>query len=128
MKRMLTMVLMGALLLAPGACGKDSTGPVNTAAGRWTGTGHSGDVTFTLTLTLTQTPEGRVSGSGTIAAAGDAVALNASGVFNDPTLSLTLTASGFEDMNLTATVAGSAATGTLNGSGFTNSSVTLTKQ
>jgi hypothetical protein len=42
-----------------------------------------------------------------------------------PNLSLTLSTPGFSDMNLTATVGEQSMTGSLNGSGFINSGITL---
>lgn len=52
-------------------------------------------------------------------------ALTVQGTYSSPHLSLTLA---FEDMNLTATVGETDLTGTVNGSGFLNASVTLARQ
>jgi hypothetical protein len=96
MTRWLAVLVAVSLL----ACGNDSSGPGEGVEGQWSGTVTPG---VTLTLTLTER-DGEVSGAGTLTAASDAVALDTEGTYSEPSLSLTLTSEGFQDMNLTATV------------------------
>jgi hypothetical protein len=56
------------------------------------------------------------------------LAVTASGTYSEPSLSLNLAATGFETVNLTATVGEETMTGMLNGSGFVNSAITLNRQ
>ena len=86
--------------------------------------------TSSLQLTLNQQPDGTVAGSGTISSAVGSIALTVlSGTHVFPSLSLTLGATGLLDTNLTGTVTSpTMIAATLNGSGFTNESITLTKQ
>ena len=113
------------------ACGGDgSSGPTRVEAeGSWTGSikDNSGSQVGTLTLTLTET-NGSVSGNGNLASSSEALAVTASGTYSPPNLSLNLSAPGFETVNLSATVGEQTMTGTLNGSGFVNSGITLNRQ
>lgn len=99
------------------------------AEGSWSGPVHdnSSAAVGTLSLTLSET-NGVVTGSGSLNSASNAIAVTASGTYTPPNLSLTMSAPGFSDLNLTATVGKTSMTGTLNGSGFINSSVTLNRQ
>jgi hypothetical protein len=80
-----------------------------------------------MTLTLTEAT-GTVSGSGNLSSSSAAVAVTASGTYSPPSLSLNLSAAGFETVNLSATVGEQTMSGTLNGSGFVNSGITLNRQ
>jgi hypothetical protein len=125
---MLKRVLALAGALALGACGGDNNGPARIEVeDSWAGTISSGGASGSLSFTLTET-DGAVTGSGSLVAGGDAVSLVVAGSYSPPTVSLTLTADGFESMNLTATVAEESMTGTLNGSGFVNTAFTLQRQ
>ena len=110
------------------ACGSDATAPEPdpTVTGSWSGTGNQ----FSLQLTLNQQPDGTVSGSGSISSAVGTLALTVlNGTHAFPNLSLTLGATGLLDTNLTGTVTSpTTIAATLNGSGFSNESINLTKQ
>ena len=121
-------LLVALGLLASPACGKDSTGPARIEVeGQWSGQLQSDGGSALLVMTLTET-NGTVTGSGNIATGTDAIALDANGTYSPPNVSLTLTAPGFSNMNLTATVGQTQMTGTINGSGFVSASVSLTRQ
>lgn len=122
--------LLIALTLGLFACGSDSSGPAKIEAeGQWTGNIQHNDGTAlgTMTLTLSET-NSAVTGSGNINAGTEAIALTVVGTYTQPNLSVTLSSQGFSDVNLTATVGETSMTGTMNGSGFTGSSVTLHRQ
>lgn len=119
-----------AVALCVVSCGGDTpTEPAPIAVqGTWNGPVQvTSSSSGSMALTLTET-NGTVSGSGTLAASGGSVAVTANGTYVPPTLSLTISAPGFSDLNLTATVGEQQMTGTLNGSGFLNSAVILNRQ
>jgi hypothetical protein len=120
------LILAAALALT--ACGGDS-GPARIEAeGQWSGGIQDNGATIGhMTLTLVET-SGAVTGSGNLTAGTLGLALTTSGTYAPPSLSLTVSAPGYNDMNLTATVGETSMTGTLNGSGFVNSGITLTRQ
>lgn len=112
------------------ACGGDSNEPTRIEAeGQWSGpiNNNSGTPLGTMVLTLVETA-GAVTGSGNVTAGTESLAITTTGTYAPPNLSLTLSAPGFNDMNLTGTVAETALTGTLNGSGFVNAAIALTRQ
>ncbi len=120
------MVLALVLMLA--ACGGDATGPKTpTVTGAWSGTiGGTGNM-GSLSLTLTET-NGAVVGSGVISGS-ESVAVHVTGTHAHPSVSLAMTSSGYEDCNFSGTMtATNTIAGTLNGSGFYNRPVTLTRQ
>jgi hypothetical protein len=97
-------------------------------AGAWRGPVQNNGATIaTLSLTLNET-SGSVRGNGALGNDLGSIVLNASGTYNSPNLSLTLSSVGFESVNLTATVGKADMQGTLNGSGFINDPITLTRQ
>jgi len=121
MRRLLT----GLALLALIACGGDSTAPPPNITGTWAGASSTGVV---LNLVLTQSA-GQITGTGQISGGGTTVALTATGTFANPAVSLDLEATGFSGSNYTGTLTSpTAITGALNGSGFVNERIILTKQ
>jgi hypothetical protein len=115
-----------AMLVVVAACGGDSTGPKTTVSGNWTGNAMTVNGSpFTVGLVLTENT-GTVTGTATLTGA-TSIALTVTGSYSAPTVGLTMAAPGFSSLNLTATVSGKSMTGTLNGSGFTNTAITLTK-
>lgn len=109
------------------ACGGDKTGPARIEAeGSWSGSFTVAEP-ITLSLTLVETT-GNVTGNGTLVSPSASVALSVAGTYVPPALSVSVTAPGFNDLNLSATVGETSMTGTLNGSGFSNQAVTLTRQ
>lgn len=121
--------LTAALLLCS-ACSGDSNKPTPIQAeGAWSGQVHDngGATIATLQMTLTET-SGSVSGTGNINSPTLAEAINVIGTYAEPNLSLTLSSACCTDINLSAIVGETSMTGTLNGSGFITSSITLTRQ
>lgn len=118
----------GVLAMLLVGCGGDSSGPAPIQVeGAWSGpvtfsSGSSGTLSFTVTETA-----GSVTGSGTLVGSTSA-ALSVSGSYSEPNVSLTLSSPGFQPINLTGVVSSSSLTGTINGSGFLNSAVTLARQ
>lgn len=115
-----------ALYVALGmwAC-SDSLGPESPINGTWTGSPPGG----TVTLTLTEATGGSVSGSGNVSGSSGAAAVTVTGTHTGASVSLTLSAQGFQPTNFTGTVQsdGLSMIGTLNGSGFQNAGLTLTR-
>jgi hypothetical protein len=117
-----------AVCLVLSACGGDSNGPSDIdAEGTWAGTFAISGGNVALNMVLTE-GSGSVSGNGNLAAPGLAIAETITGTYSAPTLSVTMHADGYEDINLTATVGETSMTGTLNGSGFVGQAVTLNRQ
>jgi hypothetical protein len=116
------------LLLALG-CGGDKTGPTRIEVeGSWTGhfqfsSGASG----TLTMVLTEA-NGTVTGNGTTVGPGGSISQTISGTYVPPNVLLSLHTEGFEDTNISAVVGETQMTGTMTGSGFNGTSITLTRQ
>ncbi|MDQ3207264.1 MAG: hypothetical protein M3Q37_01500 [Gemmatimonadota bacterium] len=75
-----------------------------------------------------QENSGSVSGSGSLSSAEEAIAVQVSGTYTEPNVALTLTASGFEPISISAVVSETSLTGTANGSGFVSSAVSMTRQ
>jgi hypothetical protein len=112
------------------ACGGDSNKPTPIEAeGAWSGQVHDNDgsVLGTLSMTLTET-SGTVTGNGNISSPTLAEAINVNGTYTEPNLSVSLTSECCNPINLSATVGETTMTGTLNGSGFINATITLTRQ
>ncbi len=122
----LARVLACALLLA--SCGGgDKTGPTPIEVqGTWQGSLTDGS-NATISLTLAETA-GTVTGSGNLATSATAIAVTVTGTYAEPHVSLTLAAPGFNNTNLSATVGETSMSGTLNGSGYVNAALTLTRQ
>ncbi|HWB43720.1 MAG TPA: hypothetical protein VG500_20835 [Gemmatimonadales bacterium] len=122
-------LLVGLTLLAA-ACGGDggSTEPeVPEVEGQWNGPIITNVGSGSLSLTLNEAG-GTVTGTGTLSVTGDAVALTVTGNYAQPNVSLQMTSPGFEPLNLSGEVSEEEIDGTLNGSGFVNIAVTLTRQ
>ena len=112
------------LIFAVGCGGDKATAPaVNTSAtGSWTGT-SSGS---TLSMVLNDN-SGTVTGSGTLSAS-SSIALTITGNHAGANVSLTMSAPGYEPLNYAGTLNDRTIIGSLNGSGFTNQSLVVTKQ
>ncbi len=116
------LAVLGMLALA--GCGGDSGPAPIQAEGNWQGTTQNGTV---LALTLTET-NGAVQGTGTFTTPSESIPLTGTGTYVEPQLSFTIAAEGFNNLNLTTTVGESRMTGTLNGSGFLNESISLDRK
>ena len=122
------LFVIAAVALSTAACGKDSTAPdpPPLVSGSWSGSSAG----ITLNLTLQEGTDGAVSGSGNMDSGYDNLALVVrQGTHVDPNLTLILGATGYEDMNFTATVTSATQmAGTLNGSGFSDFDLNLAKR
>lgn len=121
-----SLVATVALAVFLNGCGGDSTGPNERANlnGQWTGVVTIGESSATMSLTLTHNRDtNAIQGAGTFGS----FAVSASGTFARPTVTLTLTSTGYEDMNFTGTHDDGVITGRLNGSGFLNDPLVLRK-
>jgi hypothetical protein len=121
MRRLVSAVVLSFIV----ACGSESsaTSPANdSVAGTWDGS--SGNIGISMTLAQSGSV---VTGDGHISGA-TSVAFTVTGTFAKPNASLTLTAQGFQPMNYSGTLSGGFINGTLNGSGFVNAALPLTKR
>lgn len=107
--------------LAIVGCGS-STSPDASVAGSWSGS--SGGIDMSLTLSQHNRA---VTGTGQLSGGSNSIALTASGTYVEPAVSLTLSASGYQSTEFTGSLSHGTITGYLNGSGFTNMSMTLTR-
>jgi hypothetical protein len=120
------MAAAALLAVAAGCSTSESIAPMS-ATGNWVGTFSNFGTPTTLTVLLLD-KTGTVTGNGTFALGTSTVPVNVSGTFVSPTLSVTVTSQGFANMNLTARVSSTSLDALLNGSGFLNQAITLTRQ
>lgn len=115
-----------ALLLLSTACSGDNGPSRIEVEGTWRGTftdkGDVGGIQMTL-----QEANGAVTGAGSLSIT-DALAVTVTGTYSPPHVSLTLSAPGVENVNLSGTVGETTLDGTLNGSGFFGSGLTMHRQ
>jgi hypothetical protein len=112
------------LLLACSDNGSEPDARPN-VTGTWSGSVGTGAGTMTLTH---NTSTGQITGNGSISAGVSALAITVQGTYARPTVSLTVSSPGYEPFNFTGTHSGNSITGVINGSGFVNTGVTLSKQ
>lgn len=118
-------------LLASGlvACsGSEAAEPsASLAEGRWVGmiTGDAQDGTLEWRLTDT---DGAIGGEGTLSTVTATVRLTMEGIYQPPSLSLTIHAEGYEDISFAGTVAERIIKGRMTGAGLVNRTVTLDRQ
>jgi len=122
--RKTALFLTLALLLAACGGGGDSTGPSRpNLDGAWSGSNAG----ITLSVTLNEN-RGDVFGDGNLTSINASIALTVSGTYSSPSVSLTMSAQGYQDLNFTGSMASpTSMTGTLNGSGFNGFAITLHK-
>ena len=123
MRRLFAIALFSLSVLG---CGSDSLAPVMTVDGSWYGVQNG----YSLSLTLTQTATGDVTGTVVIAGIAGFTEAATSGTFVYPTLTLMITPEGFDAATYTGTMSQTAAKidGKLNGSGFTNLVLNVSKR
>lgn len=121
MRRLFVVVFSMAVLTA-GGC-RDSTAPEPTIAGAWSGSGGG----ISMSMSLTESAHA-VTGNGSMSGPDGALAMTVTGTFTNPNFSLTVTAQGYENMNFAGTLSGNSATGVMNGSGFNQVGMTLTRK
>lgn len=109
------------VLAVLGCKSTENSGP--SVAGSWYGT--SGNIT--LNMTLSQTGQS-VSGSGSVGVDSATYGVSISGSLLDTTVALTLTAGGYQPVAYAAVLSGNTMAGSMSGSGFPGSSMTVTRQ
>lgn len=124
---MRTLVCVTLLSLSLLGCGGDSGPDPIDVQGSYAGTIQGSGSPGQLHLTLVES-NGTVTGSGSVSSSSDAVSLTVAGSYTQPTVSLVLSAQGYEDINVTGTVTSERITGAANGSGFVNGVVLLDRQ
>ena len=123
MRRRIAIALIAISVLG---CGSDSLAPVTTVDGDWFGVQNG----YSLSLALVQTTAGAVSGNALIAGTSGVTEAGVSGTFTFPTLVLTITPPNFEPVIYTGTMSQASAKidGKLNGSGFSNLVINISKR
>lgn len=124
-----TVVALAMLLLTTAACSDNPTEddePVLT--GRWFGQTTVQGVPLSMEVQM-QENNGIVNATGNMVFV-EPLAITASGVYNFPSLSLTVTSTGFADLSFTGELGadGNSISGSMRGSGFDNFSITLRRQ
>jgi hypothetical protein len=114
LRRTFITVLVG---LSVAACGGDSTSAPATPnpSGGWASVNGNSRLTMTL-----NNVNGNLTGNGQFTQGTTSVALTISGTYAPPSISLSMSATGFATLNFSGTVADARMTGSLNGSGFSN--------
>jgi hypothetical protein len=106
------------------ACDR-GTAPLPTLTGNWFGSGGG----YVMDLSLTHSGQ-NVSGDGTLAGVTRTLSVNASGTFSHPTFALTMSGTTFTDFTFEGTLdsKGTTMTGAMNGSGFNDVEMILTRR
>lgn len=122
-----------SLALALAACGSSTAPeePPPSVSGTWSGTGSSGLLLYTLTLSLTESSTGRISGTGTLSAPGfDTFSLTVrNGAHGHPDVLVALFTPDHIDVNYSGRfVEDHRIEGLVNGSGFNNDPLTISRQ
>ena len=128
MIRRFLLVVAGLSLAACGTANKTGPDPVQ-VEGSWSGTftAHGSGKDVSLALTLADS-SGRIKGDGTLITSEGTFSLKIAGDYVSPRLSLALTTSKFDPINLVAIVDTTSMTGTIAGAGFTNEFFTLDRK
>ncbi len=126
MKRSLIALAAVFTLAAVGCSSKDSTGPkAPSLTGTWTGVLAGIDVA----MTLTEGSGGSVTGTASLTNGSSVLGLAVAGSHKDPSVTLSMTAPGFQPAIYSATMAdANDVRGEVNGSGFALDSLTLVRQ
>ena len=117
--RRIAATLGAAFILGCSSTG--TSGP--NVSGSWSGAA----ATVSLDMNLTQAGQA-VSGSGSLVVDSSAYGVSISGSLIDSNVALTLTAGGYQPVAYAATLSGTKMSGSLSGSGFPGSSLTVTRQ
>lgn len=123
MRRILVTLVTMAFLAIP-ACGDSGpTGPATwDVSGQWSGT-ISG---VSMSVSLNENAEGNISGNGNFSGSADSFAFDVSGSHVNENVSLTISATGVQDLNYSATLEDEdQMEGELNGSGYSGEPLTL---
>jgi hypothetical protein len=125
---MYRLLLFGLATLLLAGCSDDpSDDPTAPVAASVTGTwvGSSDGINMTVSLVQSGTD---VTGTSTMNSVAASVNLVAEGTFIDRTLTISLTSPELEPATYSGSLSGSTLTGTINGSGFANFPMTLSRQ
>jgi hypothetical protein len=127
MRRLLPISLLSALFLTLSGCGGSDSPAAPQAvnpSGGWT----SVNGTARLTMTINSV-NGTVSGNGQFTQGSTSIAMSITGTYVPPSISLSMSATGFQTLNFSGAVESpTRMTGTLNGSGFSNTIWIFDKQ
>lgn len=132
MKRFIRNTAVVALLIAASAtsfaCSDNPVEADPVLTGRWFGQTTVQGTPLSMELQL-QESGGSVNAAGTMVFV-EPLAVTATGVYNFPSLSLTVRSSGFADLSFTGELGadGNSISGSMRGSGFDNFSITLRRQ
>ena len=124
-----TLPLLLVLMLSTAAC---SENPVEdedpSLTGRWSGQTTIGGTPLSMEIQM-QENNGSVNATGNMVFV-EPLAITATGVYNFPSLSLTVRSSGFADMSFAGELGadGNSISGSMRGSGFDNFAITLRRQ
>ena len=126
MRRLFAIAFVAISAISVLGCGDDSLAPVMTVDGEWSGVQNG----YSVSLNLIQAADGSVSGNALVAGVSGATQAPVSGTFTFPALALTITPASFEPFTYTGTMSQTSARidGKLNGSGFSNLVVNISKR
>lgn len=121
-----------AILLTLAGCGggDSGTGPGDGAdvEGTWSGrVSAANGSSATLSISVTENNR-NVAGLGWLKIATDSLGLSVSGSYTAPNIVATISSQGFESMTLEAAVSETKMVGVLDGSGFENRTITLSRE
>jgi prepilin-type processing-associated H-X9-DG protein len=116
------LVLLAGLVGTLAGC-TDSTAPSDPVSGRWIGTAT--DITVDLTIARQGSD---ISGSGNFLFIDGSTAITVNGTWVPPNISLVLSSAGFQDTHLGGTLNAGIIDGLLNGSGFSNLEMVLSRE
>ena len=126
MRRRFAIALVAFAVMSILGCGDDTLAPVSTVDGQWFGVMNG----YSLSLSLTQTAAGEVTGVALVAGVAGSTEAPVAGTFKFPSLILNVTPQSFEPFTYTGTMSQTEARidGKLNGSGFSNVVVNISKR
>lgn len=125
-RRLLAVLVIG---LTFAACGDDPTEPeIPSISGSWAGETSGGG--YSVIMTLSGDANGQVSGTGSDEFTGGTSEITVTGLYSYPIVSLVIASEGYNDINFSGEISadGTRIIGQLNGSGFNNAAITLTRQ
>lgn len=121
--RSLRTALFGIAVSFLTACGHDTTAPQFTTAGHWSALAYGATITLSL-----QEESGNIAGTG-MYDLGGVRTLTVTGQRVGTGVTLTFASSGYQPITFSGTLQSSASmAGTLNGSGYSHTAATFTKQ
>lgn len=122
--RRISALLLAIVFVALPACGDSGpTGPASwDVSGQWSGTIEG----VSMNMSLNEDAQGNIAGNGTFSGSQDSFAFDVSGTHVEESVSLTISATGVQDLNYSATLENeNRLVGELNGSGFSGETLTM---